>query len=279
MALQWTLAFDGAVSLATAAVFAYVGSLMHRRHVPDAEGRLAMRLFATWWYALATLTAIGGALAFLAASGALPFSLHRGVLFALMLPLTVALWGLLYYLVYIFTGKSAWLTPLTAAYLVLYFVLVYAVYYLHPVSSDVGPWRVDMHYERELSPPVASALLGLLLGPVLVAAIAYGSLFFTARQRSVRYRVGLVSSAFIFWFGSSALAGMTGVGDLAWWPVASRVISLVSTLMVLAAYRPPRALAEKLGVEPVMHASGEPADPRLRGAVPALLLPRKGQMV
>lgn len=272
MAAAWTLAFDGIVSIATAVIFAYVGSLMARREVPDADSRVAMRLFAAWWFSLAAVTLGSGILGFLALSGVLTLGLYTGIAYVLLVPLTVALWGLLYYLVYIYTGNSKWLTPLTGAYLVIYFVLNYLVYYLHPTAFVVGDWSVTAVYERELTPVLGALSILLLLGPVLLAALAYGSLFFSARQRSVRYRVALVSGAFLLWFGSSGLAGLTGLNDATWWPLASRIVSLTATFMVLAAYRPPRALVKRFALEPVPVTGGSEPERRLKGSIVAVLL-------
>lgn len=211
-----------------------------------------MTLFAVWWFGLAASTAIGGARSLLGAVGILDLAIHATLSMVSLLPLCVALWGLLYYLLFLYTGRKSILWPLSALYALVYLSFVALIVWLAPTGAEASASGVTLTYAREASGPVVWAFLAVLLGPIVVAAILYGSLYFRLKDRSQRYRVGLVSAGFLVWFAAPAVAFVAGVADDAWWPVASHVIGLVVPGIVLLAYKPPSWVRRRLLV-------GEPA--------------------
>lgn len=269
-----TLALNAGIGFATAGVFAYVGALMLRRSVGDAGARRAMGTFAAWWFSLAVLTAAGAARMTLAAAGNLDLLPHLVLSELAVVPLVVALWGLLYYLLYIYTGNGRLFWPLTVAYGAVLAWFVYLTWWLQPVRIVARTWNVDIEYARAdaLEGPIGAVALALILGPVLIAAALYASLLFRATDRGVRYRIGMVSGAFLLWFGSSAIASIAELTTADWWPPLARLVGLLATFMVLAAYRPPAAVRAWLGVEDVTRA--RPAAKRRRARLkPALASP------
>jgi hypothetical protein len=276
-----TLVLNGTIGLATAAVFGYVGRIMLRREVHGQDPRLALRLFATWWFSLALLTTMGSLAMFLAAAGIDSLAVHFPLALLGTAPLTVALWSLLYYLIYIYTGNRRLLYPLTVAYAGVFVWFVYVVFWLDPIGVDVGTWSVSLKYAREaeLTSYLGGILAAVLLGPILLAALLYATLFFRAQDRGARYRVALVSGAFLMWFGSAGLASFVKIGgetlaSLSWWPPVGRIIGLVATMLVLAAYKPPRVVQRLFGVEDVTRPAATRADVRPRArtvAHPALV--------
>lgn len=256
-----------------AAVFAYVGGILLQRPTPHEDGRVALRLFATWWLALAVLFGGQSVATILAAAGVVSLPLHVALALVNLVPLTVGLWGLLYYLLYIYTGRASLLRPLTVAYLLLFVWYVYLVVSLGPTGVDVGTWQVELHYARadDLDGPLGFLAIATLLVPILVAAALYGTLYFRTHDAETRYRIATVSSAFLVWFGSAAVAPFVRVGDApladaAAWPLVSRLIGLGAALLVLAAYRPPRVVRERLGLDDLPPRGGAPRPPRPRFA-------------
>lgn len=261
-----TLALNGLVALATAAVFAYVGVIVLQRRVSEAGSVRALRLFATWWFALATLTTANAAQLLLASAGVTALSAHVAFATLGVVPLTVALWALLYYLLYIYTGNERLFWPLTIVYAFITVWFLYLIVWLDPVAVNVTKWTVTLEYANQtaLEGSLGVALLALLLGPILVAATLYGSLFFRAPTPDARYRIGMVSGAFLLWFGHPILANAAGLTDVAWWPLVSRIVSLVATFMVLAAYQPPGFVRARLGITEPRPPEPAPADHRPR---------------
>lgn len=250
-AATWTLLVSALVGLAAAAVYAYVGRLMAHRVVEHEDSRLAMRMFALWWYSLALLTTIGQGRKILVAFGVESLPLHTTLTYFTLLPLVLALWGLLYYLLFIYTGDRRLLVPLGLMHAGIFGYFTWVVAWLRPVGVSSTAWSAVLEYERDLSGPVLAITLALLLGPVIVGSFAYGTLFFRTRDRTSRYRIGLVAIAFLGWFGSSILGTALELNQLEYWPLASQLIGFGATLLVIAAYRPPTAVRRWLDVQPV----------------------------
>ena len=234
-----TLLADTAFSLATAALYVAVGRTVRHRGVSDRASSRALGLFVLWWYAIAAFSVLGAARTLAAALGYLGLPYHVLLSYLSLLPLVAALWGLVYYLVFVHTGNERWLGPLGMMHAGLFVGFLALSVWLRPVAVEAGEWSVTIGYARTLSGPLVAVLLATLLGPVLLAAVAYATLWFRTKDRAARYRVALVSGSFIVWFGSAALASASALVGSAWWPYASRLVGLAATLTLLAAYRPP----------------------------------------
>lgn len=262
-----TLLMDAVLATATALLFAYVGGIALRRDVPSKDGRHAMRLFAVWWFGLALVTLLAAARSTLAFLGSLDLRTHALLGDLSLVPLVALLWGLVSYLAYVYTGSRRVFLPITVLHGAMLAFYAYVTLTRRPTGIRVEDWAVPLDYETTLSPAVTGIALVTLLLPTLVGAFAYGTLFFRTEDRSARYRIAMTSGAFLLWFGAAALAGITPLGDWYWWPLAARAIGLVATLMILAAYRPPRALRERFELRPIETRPRARDDERLRLAV------------
>lgn len=262
-----TLAFDAVFAAAAAFVYAYVGELTRRRPAHDAEGRRALVMFSVWWYGLAAATLVGSVQSALGAMGLIDVSLFIA-LALISVPLIVAiLWGLVYYLLYIYTGRASLFWPVFYFHVALLVALTYLVVWRNPTSVVAGDWNVSVQYERAVTGPLGTIVILGILGPVLFAALGYATLLFRAKDATTRYRVASVAGAFILWFGSSAVAASTPLGKWYWWPIAARTIALVSTIIILMAYRPPRVIRERFGVQAV-EIKPRPGSDTLRRVMP-----------
>lgn len=231
-------------------MYGYVGRQMARRQA-SADGRLAVVLFAAWWYSVAGITAITALQDVVAAFGYLDLALFETFAHIWLAGACVAYFSLLYYLAYLFTGQRGLIVPLAAAYSVLYVALVYVVAYLHPVAVDVQTWRATVVFERAMPPLVSLVLVTVLLGPHLVGAVAYLSLFFRLEDRTQRYRVGMVAMSILGWFATAFLASALHLTKLSWWPLASILIGCFASILILMAYSPPRIIRDRYGISSV----------------------------
>jgi hypothetical protein len=245
-----TLLASALFAIAAAAVYAYVGSRVGRRRV-SRDAQLASRLFTMWWYGLAATTAVGAAQSVLAWGGALDLPLALTLAQVNLLMVSVALWGLLYYLAYVFTGKSRALWPISAFYVVNYVLLVYFVAVSAPQAVHVGRWSATLEYGNPQGGPLLAAVVLLLLGPQIGSGLAYFTLFFKVREPTQRWRIALVSLSIVAWFGS-ALAGVgAGLSQHDWWQWTTRGIGLAAALTILMAYVPPLWARRKWGIQPL----------------------------
>lgn len=228
------------LAAATALTYAYVGRLVLRR---GGEGTAApLRAFALWWAGIAIFTAIGVVRDALGLLDLLDLDIVETSTHLSIMPLVLGLWGLFYYLGYIFVGERRLFWPSIALYVVVYAIVVHTVVLLEPASIVTRTWDVQIEYASQIEPWMNLVLLVLLLVPILVAVLGYATLLFRLERGEQRLRVAVVSLAFLVWFGGSLLATLLGLAELEWWGLAGRVLALGSAALVAFAYKPPQRL-------------------------------------
>lgn len=249
MAAPPTLLLAAIFSLVTGALYVYVGRVVSRRKV-EGDARLASNAFATWWFALGGVTGAGGLMNVAAYLGFTDLALWTTYTYVVFLILCAALWGLLYYLVYLFTGSRKLVVPITAFYAVYFAYLVYLITTLQPNGVKVGEWSTTLSYAKTASRPVTLAVLIALVAPHVVGAIAYARLYFKVDNATQKYRIGLVSGTIIAWFGSSLVVSVLQIGG-PWWQVASRLIGVAAAVAIYLAFRPPAWVRQRYGIHAV----------------------------
>lgn len=246
-----TLAIASLVDLAAAVLFCYIGAVVARRPVP-ADSRAASLAFAAWWFGIGGNGLLTGARGIAAAFGLTDRGAGRGVflaLYVLAILLTIAaVCGLLFYLLYLFTGRRGLLRPLVAFYTLYALVALYALWRLEPSAIVAGKWfaQVTVAHQDALGGALLGILVALLLLPQIGGAIAYLTLYPRVRGAEQRFRVLLVSLALLVWLGSALAAPMLRLGEHEWWQAGGRLVGLTAAIVVLIAYRPPRLVRERL---------------------------------
>ncbi|MBI4394154.1 MAG: hypothetical protein HY556_10230 [Euryarchaeota archaeon] len=247
---ETTLIASAAFAAVAGLVYAYVGWRLSRRRV-EGEAGLAAGLFSLWWYALGASSVITAGTTAHAALGGNEVALILAATYLNLLVVCIALWALLYYIVYIFTGRSSALWALTAFYLAYFMLLVYYVTASGPAGVQVESWRATLRYETPIDGPLVTILVVLLTFPQILASAAYGTLFFRVTEATQKYRVLLVSTSIIVWFLSAFLGAASGLAAQDWWQLLSRSIGLLATLTILAAYLPPAWVRRRFGVRSI----------------------------
>jgi hypothetical protein len=235
-------------SIASAAIYVYVAAHLRQRTISNPGARLAWQLFGLWWYCLAATTLVGGVLHLLGAFNIVSLPPFVALTYVNLLLICIALWGLLYYLVYLFTGSQRFLVPLTIFYLLYYVLLVYYITASDPAGVEITLWTTRLVYAHPLTGPFFALVLVLLVFPQILASLAYFTLFFRVREATQRYRILLVSWCIILWFGSAFAASLTGLSQKDWWQMASRLIGLGAALGILCAYFPPGIIRRRFGI-------------------------------
>jgi hypothetical protein len=248
MMIQSTLLFSALFALVSASIYAYVGWRLGKRLVSSSEARLAWQSFTVWWYGLAAITLIGGFLNLFGALGLTILSLFVTATYLNILVICIALWGLLYYLIYLFTGNSRLLVPLAIFYMIYYVLLVYYITASMPEDINVDRWRTAVDYRAPLTGPFFIMVLVLLLLPQIIGGFAYFTLYFRVKDITQKYRILLVSWSIIVWFVSPLAALAGGLAQQDWWQLVSRFIGLAAALTILMAYLPPRWLKQRYGI-------------------------------
>jgi phosphotransferase system glucose/maltose/N-acetylglucosamine-specific IIC component len=238
------------LDIAIVAVYGFVGWVIARRRV-EGPARLANSLFSTWWAILAILTALGIAQRFAAVAGVADLAFYLTMTEIELLLLCVALWALLYYLVYVLTGSRKAMIPITIFYAMYYVWTLFLIFSRHPTGVALSGATTTLVFEREANPLATFAFLVIFLAPVIIAAAGYFRLFFRVHERTQRYRIGLISTTLLVWFGSSAVASSAGFYHLEWWPVISSLLGLLAAFLIYMAYQPPRFVRARWGIHAV----------------------------
>lgn len=246
--MAW-LAVSVALSLATTTLLAYAGVLVLRRSASD-EARLALRMFATWWFSVAAVIFLAGSHTLLAILGVRDIALHTALVYAGAVPLAAALWGLLYYLVFIYTGRRSAIWPLTLAYVGF---LAFELYYFASFGDrrlEETIWNVRV--VGDAFPPtwIGMTFAALLAAPVLFVVAAYGLLLLRTLDPAHRYRLRLITFAFAQWFGVVLVGYALGWDRAEWFPIVYEAPGVLASLLVVAAYRPPRWVERHLAATP-----------------------------
>jgi hypothetical protein len=237
--IQPTLLFGASFSILSAGIYYYVGLVLSRRRSSSADNRLAWRLFVTWWYALAASTLSGAVLSLLGGFGIVGLPLFITITLMNLLATCVALYSLMFYLLYLFTGNRQLIGPLSVFYIVYYAFLVYYVQASGPNDVNVGRWSATLAYQHQIQGPLFLMALSLLVFPQIIGCLAYFTLYFRVKTQTQRYRILLVSWSILIWFLSAFLAGISGLSKYDWWQVISRLIALGTSLTIMFAYQPP----------------------------------------
>ena len=248
MTNQPTLLFSALFAVTAASIYSYVGWRLSKRVISSSEARLAWGSFTIWWYGIAATTLIGGFLSLFGAFGLTSLPLFVTATYINILVICLALWGLLYYLIYLFTGNRRLLVPLAVFYMTYYVLLVYYITASIPGDVNVGRWSATLAYRTPLTGPFFGLLIVLLLLPQILGGFAYFTLYFRVSDATQKYRILLVSSSIIVWFLSPFVALAGGLAEQDWWQFASRLIGLAAALTILMAYLPPRWLKQRYGI-------------------------------
>lgn len=253
--LQPTLMIGTIFSLASAGVYFYVGHSLSQRHVASQEARLAWDLFVAWWYALAGASVVTGGLNLLGGLGITSLPLFLTLTQVAVLILCIALFSLMYYLVYLFTGNRRMFMPLILIYSAYYILLMYYINLSTPNDVSIGRWNVSLTFQQQVTGPLVTLFAILLIFPQVIAGFAYFTLYFRVKENTQKYRVAVVSWSIIIWFLSSSIASLSGFSEADWWQILSRLIGLGATLAILMAYQPIPWIKQRLGVASISEES------------------------
>jgi len=250
--IQPTLLFGSILSILAAGIYYYVGQVLSRRRSSSEDSRTAWLLFVVWWYALAATTLSSAILSLLGALDIAGVPLFTTLTLVNLLAICVALYGLVFYLLYLFTGKRSLLAPLTVFYIGYYILLVYYVQASTPVSVEVQRWRAVLVYENQLRGPIFVVALLLLLLPPILGGLAYFTLYFRVKTSTQKYRILMVSWSIIIWFVSGLIGSFAGLSQYDWWQVMSRLIGLGAASAIILAYQPPVWIKRRYGVTSIL---------------------------
>lgn len=249
------------IALVASGIYFIVAYALSRRSV-EAHARRAHRAFVLWWAGLGVIGIAGAFFSLGVPLGAFGPVGARVILYGLVGLIFAMLAGLLYYLLYVYTGNPVNLRRVVLFYAALMVLFVYLTESQEPYIDDSGA-EPELAYadERPSGDPLGLAFSLALVLPPLAAAVAYLGLYWRVPDTTSRYRILMVSGGIVLWFTYSALNSITqGLLDIQDPPFAARLagqlLGVLAALMVLAAYLPPGPVRRRLHVRSIFE---EPA--------------------
>jgi hypothetical protein len=220
--------------------YSYVGIRLYQRPVSPIS-RLAVAQFSTWWLGLGASTALAALEALLAFAGVLTLPAAVTIELLVVLVDVALLWGLVGFLVYVYTGRYH-LAELTSFYAVFYAAVLYYEILSAPYAVTVVAGVPTLSISAVSNPILVGFVIIGLIVPEVAGAIFYLSLLRRTRDRIQRYRVALVGSSIFLWFAISVFVP-TSTGA---WNVTKDLLQVVPALLTLIAYFPPEWIRRRM---------------------------------
>lgn len=233
-----TLVLAGSASMLTGLGFGLVGRAVALRH-PSAAARAAQLAGALWWAGLGGYLVLQGGLTIAAGMDTLDATAYMASRFVAIPLLCGGVWGLVYHLVYLFTGRREAAIPLAILYGAVALLFFWATF-SQPRAVVIGRWLIEV----DDSSPVYRAVYLLVGLPPILASFAYVRLLPRLREPMQRYRAALIGGSIFLYVGSGLVARL-GSSDLLKF-LSLVVLGVLAAGASLAAYYPPAALERAL---------------------------------
>lgn len=241
-----TLYVSAALALATSAGFAAVGFLVARPR-SRSPTMLASAAFAAFWHSAAIVSASQGLRLLAAALGWDSMALIVA-LESLSTPFyCLAAACLLYYVLFLFTGRQAYATPIAIYYLALLPLMRYHVARADPIGYVVTEWQVNYVYAQPLEWWGYSLTLALVVTPILAAVCTYATLIVRVPDAATRYRAVCVTIGLGLWVSIEALSFASGLAATTPGEILRRSIGIAAAAVVVAGYLPPAFARRRWG--------------------------------
>jgi hypothetical protein len=243
-----TLLVSASLALASAAGFALCARLALRGTNEAGGARLAL---AAFWLGAAGVAAVQGMRSLSASFGFDSFAFIRAMDQTATPAYCISAAGLLYYVLYLLTGRAWVAMPVLSYYLVMIPALRYPVEVARPIGYTVADWNVNLVYEGSLTGPTYTLALALTAVPLMASMLAYAALVLRVREPALRYRVACTAAAFILWVGIEVVVWSAGLASTGTGEITRRLVGLLVTLVVGIGYYPPLAARERWGARSI----------------------------
>lgn len=232
-------------------LWSYIGLLMLQR-APAKRGERAAVRFGWWWLGLAGHSFLGMALAILAGVGLAEGPVVAVATYGAAVCIAIMFWGLLSYLLFLYTGRPGVFPAVTTAYVLQLALLLAAVWWLKPIGAHVEGWIVIIDYAEAAGASLDAFVSLAFIVPPVFASAAYLMLLRRVKDRTQRYRVAMVGGSIFAWLaGGLAIGAVPGESDVL--QIVGRLVSLAAAAAVILAYDPPAWVQRRLGVERLGH--------------------------
>lgn len=187
------------------------------------ESRLGWGLLSTFWGGMAAYVLLDSLWAIGVVLDMVPLPVAITVLHLKVVSATVGFFGLVAYLLLVYTGRRGTVRLVAVAYVGIYLLTLYYYTWRGPVGQHVGNWGASLDYARE-GGAFQDVVVLLLFVPPCLSAIAYAFLLRHVRDREARLRVTTMSVSLIVLFAGLTMGWLNG--RLPWWGLAEKILAL-----------------------------------------------------
>jgi hypothetical protein len=245
-------------SFVGAVLYTFIGLSLGKKTFAQGADFNAWRAFRVWWFGMAVRTATTGLSMFLLAAGASSVPLHLVIDLIGAFGAAAALWGLLSYLVYVYTGKPRATLWLGIFYALFFIGIAVAIFSYQPVAVRMEDWNTAFTYQTAPGIAFTLSLLVLISFPPIIAAVGFFRLFFRVKERSQKYRALMVPLGILTLFGIPYILPLVSflifkfpITQEAWWPISIRLLGILALVVIYWAYFPPGFLQKRFGITAV----------------------------
>ena len=247
-----------ATNLAAALVAVLVGARLFSRR-PEGDAGRAVRRFSAWWFGLAGFIVANQVAIMMTAAGVGAPALFSVLAHAANAILMVALWGLVSYVLYLFTGKRVVFPVVSVLYAIQLAWILAWTWSWGPAGLELTEGGPRTIWARREPTPGESGLFALaFLLPPILTSIALGVLRFRTRDATSRYRMMALSIGIFVWFVGAIVITASGEPT----PLKSiggPIVGTICMLLIVSAYFPTPWLRRR-GVEPFGGLHREPPE-------------------
>lgn len=238
-----TLAVGTLLDTLSLALYFGVASLV-RREYPESPGR-AREAFATFWYGVGLVNGLQAALELVAVFHDPGVDLAFAVWNTRIAVALASFAGLVYYLLYVYTGSRRLFWPTLLFYVLTFLLMQVWLVQSDPVGTDVSHWRVDLKFAHADQGPLYKLVVLMFFLPPVVASVAYALVVRMTREPSQRYRARLLAGSLgVYFLGLTA--GYLSPG-WPWWGLVENLLGLAAGGAAILALRPPAAVRGQAG--------------------------------
>lgn len=217
-------------------------------HAPDGDAGRAVRRFAAWWIGLAVFIGVNQLASTLGLLGLDAPVLYAALVYTSYVALAAALWGLVSYVLFLFTGRQGLFAAATAVYAAQLIAVLVWIASLGPRGILLTEGGTQTDFARQPSPGEGAVFALFLLLPPIAASVAFFTLRFRTTDPTARYRATAMGVGIFVWFVATILITSGGKPTPAT-TIGGPLLGTLCMLYILSAFFPPRWLQAR-GVQP-----------------------------
>lgn len=239
-----TLVVGSLASAFCALIWLRLGLALRRRD-PPAEHRQAARAFAFAWLFAAAFSSVNAVVGGTAALGTVAPGLALAAAWANVVFGVSFVGAFVAHFLHLVSGHPRAVRRVLVAYAIQLSLLAGLILALGPTGGTTNGWTTRFQFSR--APEWTNGLIALaVLLPALFGAVTYLGLLRTARSPTARWRIGLVAGGLTLWILVAAVPRVTLAPPE--FLAGGRVVGLLASLGVMAAYWPPAFAQRRWGI-------------------------------